>query len=133
MSLTSRARHLARASGLGHQQAVNAIRSSGTGPQELVAQTNWPLHRADVFLHDEMADAEMRAVSQKSRYVTNAECANCYQRFFVGRDKKGEPTTASDFCPECIEEYGLDHCPCCGNEHLGVVDGICGDCSRSLR
>ena len=128
MSLTSRARHLSTIAGLTHQQAVNAIRASGPAPAQLATDTNWPLRRADVFIHDPMLDQEYASAWSGSRSVAEEDCENCNARFFVGYDKKGYSDGPFNFCPSCIEEHGLDHCPRCGCEILGVADGPCESC-----
>ena len=132
MSITSRARNLSRATGLTHQQAVNAIRQMGTAARDLAAKNNWSLKRAEAFLLDPDADSEHAAVSSDARYVHEATCNNCSTVFFVGYDKKGTPVGPLEFCPACREEHGLDHCPRCGAEMLLPNDGVCEDCWRSV-
>ncbi len=131
MSLTSRARALSRVSGMGHQQAVNAIRQLGPKVAEHAANSEWPLSRCDIYLIDPRLDPEYAAAWRSSRYVNEANCEQCNKLSFVGRDKKGgDSFNNSDWCPSCREEYGVGQCSGCCGEVLGGDREFCSNCPQ---
>ncbi|MFO0617208.1 MAG: hypothetical protein U0414_31720 [Polyangiaceae bacterium] len=129
MSIQSRAHALARVAKVKYQYALQQLRDLGPEIAKLVGETGLPLHRADLHLTYPDLDPEYRAAARDSRYVEPKRCDNCSEGYFVGHDKKGLLSFGSEsFCPACVNGSGVDECPRCGREVIGVLEDVCSDC-----
>lgn len=133
MSLKSRAKALAKTTGVSYQQAVQQLRDAGEEPAELRAISGWTMHRADVVSVAPAFDEEYSEVVGSGSFEIE-NCENCGQGYFQCFDKKGMQTGGSaKFCPGCMDEYGSWECPRCGEEVLGFdEEGVCASCWRNV-
>lgn len=131
MSLTSRARNLARLTGWPHQRCVNELRNIGVQADAFAQDADWPVQRAELYLINNDFDEEYAEVSHGARYVRNHRCAECGKLAFHGLDKKGTHVSGyEEHCPECVGEYGVWTCSRCGSEIAGspTDTDVCSNC-----
>lgn len=131
MSLTSRARKLAKKMEITHQQAVEEIRKLGTKPAELAKEYGWELWRADAYAIDPSLDDgyAVAECSRGARYVEIRSCESCCVGYFVALDKKGERVHGTEeHCESCASGIQCDRC---GRDLLKEWDmAVCDECFK---
>jgi hypothetical protein len=134
MSLKSRARRLSKELNLPYQSTLQTMRAA-SGEIDTLVEKGWGRDRAEKYKVDPNLDEEYRAVREPSRYLTESECENCGKPYFEGADKKGMQVAGHpQFCPDCLQEYGVWTCERGSHDILGEPDEMtmCQACFNAM-